>query len=229
MDDTKYTLSEHLDELRKRIIYCLISVGLLSLASWFLTPHIIKFISSYIPKLVFLKPTEAFFTYLKISMWSGFFLSLPVIFYNVWKFIDIGLTDRERKQIILFAPFSFLLFLIGAFFSFFFVIPLAVKFLIGFGQGFAEPMLSLNEYVSFVGWMTLAFGISFELPIVLLFLSKLKIVSVNSLKTYRKHAVVLIFISAAILTPTPDAFTQLLLAVPLIALYEIGIFISSFV
>lgn len=229
MDETKYTLSEHLDELRNRIIYCLISVGLLSLVSWFLTPYIIKFISSYVPKLVFLKPAEAFFVYFKISIWTGFFFSLPVIFYNLWKYINIGLTDIERKQVVLFAPFSFLLFLMGAVFSFFLIIPIAVKFLIGFGQGFAEPLLSLNEYVSFVGWMTLAFGISFELPVIILFLSKLKIVSVNSLKTYRKHAVVLIFIAAAILTPTPDAFTQFMLAVPLIVLYEIGIFISGFV
>ena len=111
----------------------------------------------------------------------------------------------------------------------FLAVPLAIKFMVGFGAGWAEPMLSLNQYLSFVGWMVLAFGAAFELPMGILFLAKLKVVTPRTLKLYRKHAVLLIFIAAAILTPTPDAFTQFLLAAPLIILYEASILLSYLV
>ena len=123
----------------------------------------------------------------------------------------------------------FLLFLLGASFAFFLAIPLAVKFLVGFGAGWAEPMLSIGDYISFVGWLLLAFGATFELPLVIIFLAKLKVVNQSALRTYRKHAILLIFIAAAVLTPTPDVFTQLLLAIPLIILYEASLWLSYLV
>jgi sec-independent protein translocase protein TatC len=226
MDETKYTLVEHLEELRKRLIYCLIFFGFSSALAWQLVPHVIKYASAPVGKLVFIHPTEAFFTYFKVALWSGFFLSLPVILYNVWKFVALGLNEAEKKTMVFFAPASFLLFLLGASFAFFLAIPLSVKFLVGFGRGWAEPMLSIGEYISFVGWLLLAFGATFELPLVIFFLAKLKVLTQSTLRTYRKHAVLLIFIAAAVLTPTPDVFTQLLLAVPLIILYELSIILS---
>ena len=229
MDEVKYSLVEHLDELRKRIIYCLIFFGIASALSWQWVPVIIKYTSAPVGKLVFLHPAEAFFTYLKVAFWGGFFLSLPVILYNIWKFVSLGLTPQERKNIVIFAPASFLLFILGAGFALFLAIPLAIKFLVGFGAGWAEPMLSLNQYLSFVGWLLLVFGLAFELPVIVLFLVKLKVLTPRALAVYRRHAVLLIFIAAAVLTPTPDAFTQLLLVVPLIVLYELSIFLSRWV
>lgn len=222
----KGTLVDHLTELRKRIIYSLVFFGFFSALAWQFVPSIINFAAASAGKLVFLQPAEAFFTYLRVCLWSGFFFSLPFTLYHLWKFIGAGLTENERKSIVIFAPASFLLFLAGAAFGFFLAIPAAVKFLIGFGSGWAEPMLSIGEYISFIGWLILAFGASFELPLVLLCLAKLKIVSAESLKDWRKQAYLMIFIAAAVVTPTPDALTQLLLAIPLVLLYEFGLFLS---
>ena len=229
MEDSKQTFVSHLSELRKRIIYSLTAFVLLSALSWQGVPQIIKYVSAPVGKLVFLHPTEAFFTYFSVALWGGFFLSLPVILYHIWKFAAIGLTPLERKNIALFAPASFILFLLGSSFALFLAIPLALKFLIGFGAGWAEPMLSINQYLSFVGWLLLAFGLAFEMPVVVLFLVKIKIMTPRSLAGYRRHAVLIIMIAAAILPPTPDAFTQLLLAIPLIILYEASIWLSYFV
>lgn len=226
MDETKQTFVDHLTELRKRIIYSLVSFGVFSALSGQFVPQIINYISAPAGKLVFLHPTEAFVTYFKVCLWSGFFFSLPFTLYHLWKFIGTGLTEKEKGYVKLFGPASLVLFLLGAAFGFFLAIPAAVKFLIGFGSGWVEPMLSVNEYLSFVGWLLLAFGASFELPLVIFFLAKLGLVSSNSLKKYRKHAILAIFIVAGVVTPTPDAFTQTLMAGPLIILYELGILLS---
>jgi len=229
MDVPKYTLVEHLSELRKRLIYCIATFAFCSIVSWPFVPQLIKLISSPAGNLVFIHPTEAFFTYMKLAFWIGFFLSLPVTIFNIWKFIGSALLPSENKYLILFVPFSLILFLAGSSFGFFIVIPFAIKFLLGFGAGWATPMLSINDYISFVGSLLLAFGLSFEMPIVILFLTKLKIVSAKTLSSYRRHAILLIFIAAAILTPTPDAFTQLLLAGTLIILYELSVLMSRII
>lgn len=226
MDDPKYTLVEHFAELRRKLIYCLISFCITSAISWQYVPQIINYISRPVGKLVFLHPTEAFVTYFKVCMWSGFFLSLPVIIYNVWQYVALGLSDKEKKNIFIFAPASFILFLIGASFGFFLAIPSAVKFLIDFGSSWSQPMITVNEYISFVFWLLLGFGATFELPLVLFFLAKLKLVNAKLLKKYRRHAVLIIFVAAGIITPTPDIFTQSLMAFPLIILYELSIWLS---
>ncbi|MBI5700505.1 twin-arginine translocase subunit TatC [Candidatus Saganbacteria bacterium] len=228
MDDPKFTLIEHFVELRGRLIYCLISFCITSAISWQFVPQIISFVSRPVGKLVFLHPTEAFITYFKVCMWAGFFLSLPVIIYNVWKYVALGLSDKEKKNIFIFAPASFILFLFGSSFGFFLAIPAAVKFLIDFGASWSTPMITINEYISFVSLLLLGFGATFELPLVLFFLSKLKIVNAELLKRYRRHAVLFIFIAAAIITPTPDIFIQSLMAFPLIILYEASIWLSRF-
>lgn len=226
MAEEKYSLVFHLEDLRKRLIYCIISLAVFFAVSWNYAPQIIKFASFPAGKLVFTHPTEAFFVYCKVCFWSGLFLALPVIIYNIWKFVESGMIGDEKRYILLFAPASFFLFLTGASFGFFLAIPLALKFLIGFGREFAEPMLSINGYLSFVGWLVFVFGSSFELPLAILFLAKLKVVTYKTLSAFRKQAILLIFIAAAVLTPTPDAFTQILLAGPLIILFELGIWLS---
>lgn len=228
MAESKSTFVDHLSELRKRIIYSLIAFGLSSALTWQYVPALLNFTAPSAGKLVFLHPAEAFTTYLKVCLWSGFFFSLPATLYHLWKFIGTGLTDKEKKHIIIFAPASLFLFFSGAAFGYFLAIPAAIKFLVGFGAGWVEPMLSINEYISFVGWLLLAFGASFELPLVVFFLAMLKIVNTDSLRNFRKQAILLIFIAAAMVTPTPDAFTQLLLAIPLIGLFELGVFLSRF-
>lgn len=228
MDEPKYTLVEHIDEFRLRLIYCLISFGIFSALSWRFVPFILKFISSPVPEFVFLSPAEAFFSYLKVTLWSGFFLSFPIIIYNLLKFISPALTPRETKFMVIFLPSSFFLFLLGFSFAFFLAIPLAIKFLVGFGSGVARPMLSISEYISFFGALLLAFGLMFELPLAIILMVKLNVITVSILKKHRKHSILFIFVAAAIITPTPDAFTQFMLAIPLIILYEIGIFMSKY-
>jgi len=229
MEEKTFSIEQHVDELRLRIIYCLIAFGLGSVIAWQFTPAIIRFISLPVGKLVFLSVSEVFFTYLKVTLWSGFFISLPVIIYHIWKYVESALQPHEKKYVLIFLPFSFGLFLAGAGFAFFLAIPLAVRFLVGFGSGLADPMLSINEYVSFFSWLLLVFGGAFEFPLVLLFLVKIKVINSSQLSFYRRHAVLAIFVFAAVLTPTPDAFTQLLLAGPLLILYEISVFLARFV
>jgi len=224
MRDRRLPLIEHLEELRRRLIVILASVFLFSLASYFYASKILALLIRPVGKLVFIKPQEAFLSYLKIALLSGMFLSLPVIFYQIWKFVSVGLLPRERKYIFTYGPISFFLFLIGAGFSYQVVLPLGLRFLVDrFSSDTLQSMLSISNYISFVGMFLLAFGVVFELPLVVLFLTKVGLVTPQTLRRRRREVVVGIFILAALMTP-PDAFTQFLLAVPLLFLYEISLF-----
>lgn len=229
MEERKLPFGEHLDELRRRLLYCIFAFIICSIIAWQFTPIIIKLIAVPVKKFVYISVTEVLFTYLKVTVWSGFFFSLPVTIYNIWKYIQSALLPHEKKYVLIFSPFSFILFFAGASFAFFIAVPLAVKFLIGFGSRLAEPMLSIKEYVSFFGWLTFIFGVTFEFPLVTLLLVKLKITTPDLLRHYRRHAIIAIFIAAAILTPTHDIFTLLLLVGPLLILYEISIWLSYLV
>jgi sec-independent protein translocase protein TatC len=180
-------------------------------------------------KLVFLAPAEAFWMSMKIAFVASIILSTPVLFYQIWKFISPGLHPHEKKYIVPFICFGSLLFFFGAAFCFLLVLPFALEFLLTYNVGdFLAPMLSVGQFVDFSLKFILAFGLVFELPIVMIFLVKLGVVTPETLAKNRRFAIVLAFIVAAFLTPTPDAFNQTLMAVPMILLYELGIWIVPF-
>ncbi|MFH1621894.1 MAG: twin-arginine translocase subunit TatC [Candidatus Omnitrophota bacterium] len=228
MSDKKLTLVQHLDELRARIIKSLIFIIILSCILYNFTDKILIILVKPIGKLVFLAPTEAFVAHIKIAFFGGLFLSSPFIIYQIWQFISEGLKLDERKYVLMFGPLSFIFFILGSAFGYFVIIPMGIKFLLGFATDFVTPMITLNNYISFVTMITIAFGVVFQLPLISLFLTKIGIVTPKFLSNKRKHAIVIIFILAAALTP-PDVITQCLMAVPLLVLYEIGIMFSKFV
>ncbi len=215
----------HLDELRSRLIKAVVAVVICSCIFYVFIDAILAAIIKPVGQLVFTSPTDAFFSRMILTLFGGFFLSLPFILYHIWAFVSIGLTQKERKHVMFFGPFSFLLFVAGGVFAYFIVIPISLRFLLSFSSRLLVPMIAIDKYITFVGMLILAGGIIFELPLVLVFLTKIGIATPEFLRQKRKHAIVLILIVSAILTP-PDVITQILLSVPLIVLYEIGIFFS---
>jgi sec-independent protein translocase protein TatC len=227
-DGAKMSFFDHLTELRTRIIWSLIPAAVgLGVALYF-TDRIMKFLSLPLgklnTKLVFTTPTEAFWTYMKVAMIAGLFIAMPVILWNVWAFVAPGLHKHERKYAAPFIIVGSLLFLAGGAFALLVIVPYASTFLITFGQDQGlQPMISVASYMDFVIKFTLAFGIVFELPVVITLLSMLGIVTPQFLSKNRKYAILINFIIAAILTPTPDMVNQTLMAGPLCLLYELGI------
>ena len=220
---------EHLGELRTRIIRSAIAVvGGLAIALNF-TERIMKFVRRPFEvaapgqKLVFLTPTEAFWVYMKVALIAGLILAMPFVLYQIWAFIAPGLHTHEKRYALPFVLVGSTFFLLGAAFSLFVVIPFAMKFLVSFpGQDLA-PMISVGAYVDFVLKFTLAFGAVFELPVIITIAARLGVVTPQMLSKNRKYAILINFIVAAVLTPTPDIFNQTLMAGPLCLLYELGI------
>ena len=224
-DAGSMTLVEHLTELRTRIIWSLIPAGIgLGIALYF-TNNVMRFLSSHLKtELVFTTPTEAFWTYMKVAMILGIFIAMPVILWNVWAFVAPGLHKHERKYAVPFIVVGSLLFIGGGSFGLFVIIPFAVNFLVNFGQEQGlKPMITISSYIDFIIKFTLAFGVVFELPVVITLLSMLGLVTPQFLSKNRKYAILINFIIAAILTPTPDIVNQSLMAGPLCILYELGI------
>ncbi|MFC1623980.1 twin-arginine translocase subunit TatC [Candidatus Omnitrophota bacterium] len=227
MPDKKFTIVEHLEELRSRIIKSVIFIIASSILIYNFTDKILLNLVKPVGRLVFIAPIEAFTTNIKIAFFGGLFLSSPFILYQIWQFVSVGLKESERRYILIFGPLSFIFFILGAGFGYFIIVPIGIKFLLGFGTDFITPMISVGRYVSFVGILTFTFGAVFQIPLILLFLTKIGIVTPLFLSKKRRHAVVIIFILAATLTP-PDVITQCLMAGPLILLYELGLLFSKF-
>lgn len=226
MQDRELTIVEHISELRRRLIYILIAVAITALGAYQFIDQILEFITEVggIEDLVFINPTEAFFVIIKLSLLVGVIAAMPFILYQVWRYVGVALKKKERKYLIFFGPVSYILFLTGAAFAFRGVLPLGIRFLLSFARENISPMITLNAYVSFLSKMITAFGLMFELPLVILLLSKLGIVTPEILKRGRKYALVGIFVVAALLTP-PDVISQVMLAVPILIMYEISIWI----
>ncbi|MBI4722703.1 MAG: twin-arginine translocase subunit TatC [Candidatus Stahlbacteria bacterium] len=217
---------EHLSELRYRLIVSIVAVIIGMCWVYTQTTRILDYLSTHSAKLFFFSPTEAFVVRLKIALFGGIYLGLPVIFYQIWRFVESGLRETERKYIFLLIIFSVLLFTAGAVFAYFIMVPIAIKFFLSCGTSYVQPFLSVDRYVSFVGNFILSFGLVFQLPIVIFFLTKLGILHPKLLMRNQKYAVLIIFIVAAIVTPGPDVFSQTIVAGPLLVLYEISILIS---
>jgi sec-independent protein translocase protein TatC len=226
MEDKPLSVTEHLSEMRRRVFYILICVAATSGGAYVFIERILNFITQAggIENLVFISPTEAFFVIIKLCLLTGLIVSMPFILYQIWKYVGVALKKSERKYLIYFGPLSYVLFLIGAGFAFRGVLPLGIQFLLKFQRENITPLITLSNYIGFLGKMVTAFGLMFELPLVVLFLSKIGVVQPQTLKKGRKYAIVAIFILAAFLTP-PDVVSQIMLAIPVLAMYEISIWI----
>ena len=233
MADDKIPFTSHLEELRKRLIICVTSVVIGFVISYFFSEQLFNILVKPLQKelppdslLIFTGLPEAFFVYLKISLFAGIFLSCPVILWEIWGFVAPGLYDHEKKYIFPFVIFSSILFVIGLLFCYFIVFPFAFKFFMGYSSDIIRALPSIKEYLSFTLKLLLAFGIIFELPVFVLFLAKMGIVNEKMLRNQRKFAILGIFVVAAILTP-PDVVSQILMAIPLILLYEVSVYVAK--
>lgn len=220
------TTVEHLTELRYRI---LVSAGALlaaSVAGWFLIPRILQQIVRLTGPLIFVTPVEAFFSYLKIAFSAGLFFSSPVIFWQGWKFVLPALFPHERAAVLRNAPAAVMLFILGLAFGYFGVLPIALRFLLGFGTEELTPALSIGRVLSFFLGLTVPFGLVFQLPLVVLLLTHLQIVSLQRLRQIRRIVLFGSFVVGALLTP-PDLASQVMMAIPIIVLYEAGLWIAA--
>ena len=234
-DEERMPFTSHLEELRSRLIRILAAVGIGFLISYAFKDWLFKVITRPLAKvlppnsfMIYTGMPEAFFIYMKIAFFASLFLTSPYILYQIWKFISPGLLPREKKYVIPFILASTTLFVGGVLFGYFIVLPPAFSFFVSFSSDFLRPMFSLREYLSLSLKFLLGFGVSFELPVFIFFMTKIGIVNSRMLSKQRRYAILIIFIVAAILTPSPDAVTQTLMALPLMFLYEVGIIVARF-
>ena len=225
--DDKMPFMEHLGELRTRIVralFCLlIGTGIALPFSEKIVDFLARPITKLGYKLVFTAPAEAFWVQMKVGLIVGLFIAAPGILWQVWGFIAPGLHAHEKKYAAPFVIIGSLLFLGGGAFSLFVVTPYAIQFLLSYARPGLKPMITLQNHIDFLLKFTLAFGGVFELPLALTILARVGVVSAKMLARNRKYAILGAFIAGAVLTPTPDAFNQALMAGPLIILYEVGI------
>jgi sec-independent protein translocase protein TatC len=228
-EEDKAPFTAHLEELRSRLIVSFVAVGIGFFVAYFFKENLFELLMKPLTdvmgegdKLIFTNLPEAFFVYLKTAFLAGVMAASPVILYQFWKFVAPGLYKKERVVLL---PVVFLccfFFIGGALFGYFIVFPYGFKFFLGFASEFIRPLPSMKEYFSFASKLLVAFGVVFELPLIITLFSRLGLVSVAFLKKNRKYALLLFFIGSAILTP-PDVITQVMMAVPLMFLYEISI------
>ncbi|MDP7416913.1 MAG: twin-arginine translocase subunit TatC [Desulfobacterales bacterium] len=225
----KISFTSHLEELRKRLIVCFVSVGIGFALSYGFKEKLFQILSRPLiavmaadDKLIFTGLPEAFFTYLKVAFLYGIMLSTPIILYEFWMFVAPCLYQKEKRLLLPIVFLSTFFFLGGSLFGYFIVFPFGFKFFLGFASETIQPLPSMKEYLGFSAKLLLAFGLVFELPLIITFLSKMGLVTVDYLKKNRKYALLLFFAGAAILTP-PDVVTQIMMALPLMILYEISI------
>jgi len=216
------TFIDHLEELRGRLIKSLIFFIAICCVFYSCVDRILELFIRPVGQLYFLSPAEAFEAHITLTFLGSFLLASPFIFFQFWQFIATALTPQERRYVRIFAPLSVVLFLLGCAFSYFVVLPFSVKFLMGFSSELVKPMITVSRYIHFVGTMVLAFGFVFEFPLIMLFLIKIGIATPEFLIQQRRYSIVFIFIISAVLTP-PDCVSQLLMALPLLLLYELSI------
>jgi sec-independent protein translocase protein TatC len=228
----KMSFLDHLEELRKRLLYSFVAITVGFLLSWWKAERIYAWLQSpltrYLPtgdKLAYTRLTAPFFLYMKVAFFAGIFIASPVILLQLWLFIAPGLYKRERRYAAPFIIFASIFFIAGGYFGHHFLLPATCKFFVETGRQFKQ-MVTVDEYFSFASTIILASGLVFETPILIFFLARLGIVTPAFLMQKSKYAIVLAFIISAIVTPTPDMVTQTFLAVPMIVLYYIGVAIA---
>jgi len=230
--EKEMTFLEHLEELRWRIIYSLIGIVVGAILAWIFIDFLVEVVLLKPSKdsgahLQNLRPFGQLFLYMQIAIMVGIVISIPNIFFQFWQFISPALRKHERRYIFWIVTFSSICFLAGIAFAYFVMLPLTLKFAAQFGSETIKNEFAIDEYMSIIISVMLAAGLIFELPMISFFLSKLGILKPSFMKKFRKHAIVAIMILAAFLTPGTDPVSQIVLAVPLVVLYEISILISK--
>jgi sec-independent protein translocase protein TatC len=223
------SLRGHLQELRKCLTIAVLAVLVASIAVWPFKDAVFQFLQVPLPRGAVLQQiavTETLFTFMKISVLVGFGIASPIVIYQILSFVAPGLYPNERKWLYLSIPAVAVAFVGGALFAWFIVLRFTVGFLASFAPRTIATEFTVDGWVTFVLRILLAVGLAFETPLVIFMLSKIGLVKASTLGRYRRYAVVVIAVVAAIITPTPDPFTQLSVGIPLYALYEIGVVLA---
>ena len=230
-DEKRMTIFGHLEELRARLIKVMIALVITTIVGLVFTSQLLKVIIAPAGNVtpVFLRPTEGFVTYMRVALLTGAGLALPVIVYQAAQFVMPGLKPHERRYVYTLLPGAVILFLVGVAFAYFLLLPVSLKYLANFGSEIAKANWAMGEYIAFVTNLMFWVGVIFETPLLILFLTKLDVVTPGMLSSNRKYAILASAVLAAVVTPTPDPFNMLLVMVPLVALYEIGIWVARLV
>lgn len=221
------SLVGHLSELRRRIIIMVVAIIIGTGIAYYYVDVLLDILLAPAGKLYYMRPTEAFFTYMKVSIVGGIILASPIILHQIWLFVKPALTVREKHLSNWILPVAFLLFVIGILFSYILVLPAAVKFFMGFATDELQPMFSIGQYMDFVLAFVLPFGFIFELPLVIIIMGYFNLITSQFLKNKRKIFILLSFIIGAVISPTPDMFSQTMIALPMILLYETSLFVLA--
>ena len=227
------TLIQHLKELRTCLIKSVWSIAIFTCVAYYYSEYIFDFLRhpamKYLPGggLVFTHPMDKFMAHLKIAIFSGVVAAAPFWLYQIWNFVAPGLYQKEKKYAANFIVSGTFLFLVGISFCYFLVLPAAFEFLFNFGGSIDKPMITITEYLEFVVQMSLMFGISFELPLVLVMLGITGIVTAAFLRKQRRVSWLVLAVASAILTPTPDALSMFMMLIPMVFLFEIAIFLVA--
>jgi sec-independent protein translocase protein TatC len=235
IEEESMPLTAHLEELKKRLVRVLIVVGIgfcgcYMFKDWsfrVITKPLVDVMPAH-SAMIFTGLPEAFFIHMEIAFFASLFLTAPYTLFEIWRFVSPGLYRDEKKYVVPFLFFSTLLFVSGVLFGYFVALPPAFAFFVSFSTDFLKPMISFKEYLSLTLKFLLAFGLSFEMPVFIFFLAKIGVVNAKMLAKQRRYAILVIFIAAAILTPSPDALSQILMAIPLMFLYEVSILVAKF-
>ena len=227
----KIPVSSHLIEVRDRMVMVGIVVALFFGVCFYFIDFLLLWLQDPLPlryqeKLIYIAPTEVFFTHMKVALMGSLFISMPVILYHIWFFIAPGLKVKEKKITSMFVAAGTLFFLFGGVFCYFLVLPLGLKFLLGYGSTWWEMQVTIQLYFNFVVKLILAFGFAFQTPLLMVLLTKFGVTNTIQMKIYRKWAFLGCFVLASVLTP-PDIITQVLLGFPLYGLYEFGVIVSA--
>lgn len=228
MTEKQASFIDHLEELRRRILWSIGTVALFTAAGFFIAK---KFLSVIIERAAlgttyFFAPTEAFTAQIKAAVFLGVVVSFPFLLYQSWAFIGPGLTRTERRISLSYMGSGIVLFAMGILFGYYILIPYGLKFLLSFGSETIQPMINIGRYMNFFLWCLLGSGLLFQLPLMLFFLMRLGVVDVETVSRHRAEAVVAVLILCAVITPTGDFFTLLLLSIPLLLLFELSILIA---
>ena len=230
----RMTVFEHLGELRRRLMISIVAVVVAGTVVFIFAPEIISWLIQFYNdsapkgtpnKFIFTGPLDAFATRLKIATYGGIVLALPVWLWQLWRFITPGLTRNEKKYAVPFLASSIVLFVMGGIVALLTLEP-ALKFLLGIGGSDLQPLLTADKYISLVSLMILAFGLSFEFPVVLVFLLIARVLTTKQLRSWRRYAAVIIVAFAAIITPSQDPYSLFAMAIPMYIFYEGSIIIG---
>ena len=225
VNEKRRTFIDHLEELRKRILYSIGAVAVFTIGSFFFAKRVMSIIieRAALGTTYFFAPAEAFIAQIKVAVFLGVVVSFPFILYQTWAFIGPGLTRSERRISLSYIGSGLVLLAVGIAFGYYVLIPYGLRFLLSFGSETIQPLMNIGRYLNFFLWCLLGSGLLFQLPLLVFFLMRLGIVDVETITKHRPEAIVVILILCAVITPTGDFFTLLLLSIPLLILFEISI------